>query len=205
MAEVTGGNNERLVIYSAVAKIHIACINRGFLPSLGERFLTLLYESIDADPNSALFIERIDGEVVGFVAGGCGMRSVYNQMFRRLPRLILVLLPVLFSPKKLKRVLEIVWFSSKQKFLPDCPKAELFSLAVKNYARGSGVAFHLYKELMQFFSENGEPAFCIVVGDSLDSAHRFYKHMGALPLGKIVVHGGQSSTLYRHDLKGTIT
>jgi ribosomal protein S18 acetylase RimI-like enzyme len=188
------------VTYKEVAYLHLKGINQGFLSTLGVNFLTLLYESIDTDPNSALFFECIDGEVVGFVAGGRGMGSIYRQMLRRWPRLISALLPSLLSARKIKRIVEIIWISRKQKPAAGCPKAELFSIAVLESARGTGVAQRLYHALAQRFAEDGEPAFCIVVGNSLGSAHRFYKRMGAVPMGQISIHDGQGSTLYRHDL-----
>lgn len=187
-------------VYRELATIHSQSINQGFLPTLGVNFLTLLYESIDADPNSALFFERIDGKVVGFVAGGRGMGPIYRQMFKRWHRLTWALLPAIFNPSKIKRIVEIIWFGRKQKPVPGCPKAELFSIAVLASARGTGVAQRLYQALAQRFAEDGEPAFCIVVGDALAPAHRFYQRMGAVPMAQISVHDGQGSTLYRHDL-----
>ncbi len=186
--------------YREVALLHMAGISDGFLATLGVRFLTLLYESIDNDPGSALFVERVDGRVVGFVSGGRGMASIYRQMLRRWPRLLLALMPALASPSKLHRILEIVLFSRKQKPVPGCPVAELFSIAVDPPYRGGGVAARLYERLKQRFTTDGESAFCIVVGDGLLPAHRFYQNMGAQPMAKISVHNGQGSTLYRHDL-----
>jgi GNAT superfamily N-acetyltransferase len=187
-------------IYRQVAFIHAHCINQGFLPTLGERFLALLYEAIDADPGSVLFVERMDGEVVGFVAGGRGMGPIYRQILRHWPRLVLALLPALLNPAQLLRIIEIVRFSRKQKPVPDCPHAELFSIAVLDSARGSGVAQRLYHALGDWFFQQGEMAFCIVVGEGLAPAHRFYRRMGAVPMAEISVHQGQASTLYRHDL-----
>jgi len=42
--------------YLQVAKIHASCIKDGFLTSLGERFLKLLYEAIDTNENSILIL-----------------------------------------------------------------------------------------------------------------------------------------------------
>lgn len=200
MPEMVPKGHESVASYREVARIHMQCINQGFLPTLGERFLALMYQSIDADPNSALFIERIEGRVVGFISGGRGMGSIYWQMLERWPRLFLELLPALFTPRKLKRIVEIVWFSRRKKPVPGCPNAELFSIAVMESARGGGVADRLYEALKQHFVADGEAAFCIVVGDSLGPAHRFYQRMGAVPMAQISVHEGQGSTLYRHDL-----
>jgi len=200
MTEVAGNKAEKAEVYRAVARIHAASINQGFLPTLGERFLALLYEAIDSDPNSALFIEQVNGEVVGFITGGRGMGTIYRQMFKRWLRLLVALLPTLLNFAKLKRVLEIVWYSRKQKPVPGCPRAELFSIAVLERARGSGVAQRLYQELATRFLKAGEDAFCIVVGENLAPAHRFYQRMGAAPMAQITVHQGHVSTLYRHDL-----
>lgn len=200
MPDVMSEGSDNLTTYREVAKIHMDCINQGFLPTLGDKFLVLLYESIEAAPDSALFVERIDGKVVGFVSGGRGMGSIYRQMLKRWPRLISALFPALLSPRKLKRIFEIVWFSRKQKPVPGCPAAELFSIAVQDSARGTGVAVRLYRALMEYFALDGETAFCIVVGDSLAPAHHFYQRMGAVPVAQISVHDGQGSTLYRHEL-----
>ncbi len=132
------------------------------------------------------------------------MGSIYRQVLKRWPRLTLVLLPVLFQPAKLKRVLEIVLFSRKQKPVPGCPKPELFSIAVADSVRGQGVAQRLYSQLADWFRQRGDPAFCIVVGEQLAPAHRFYQRMGACPIAQISVHEGKLSTLYRHDLKAVI-
>lgn len=201
---MTSSLNASELICREVAKIHSQSINQGFLSSLGVNFLTLLYESINVDPNSALFFECIDGKVVGFVAGGRGMGSIYRQMLRRWPRLISTLLPTLLSPRKIKQIVEIIWFSCKRESVQGCPKAELFSIAVLESERGSGVAKHLYRALAQRFAEDGESAFCIVVGDALTSAHRFYQRMGAFPVAQISIHDGHGSTLYRQDLHGLL-
>ena len=111
------------------------------------------------------------------------------------------LLPSLLNPSKLKRVLEILWFSRQQKPVPGCPKAELLSIAVLERVQGRGVAQRLYQALTTHFDHAGEPAFCIVVGDALTPAHHFYTRMGAVPMAQISVHKGQGSTLYRHKLQ----
>lgn len=203
MSELVGKGSKSLATYREVALIHMRCINQGFLPTLGERFLALLYQSIDMDPSSALFIERIEGRVVGFISGGRGMSLVYRQLLKHWPRLFVALLPVLLSPSKLKRIFEVIWFGLKKKPVPGCPKAELFSIAVLESARGSGAATRLYDALKDYFVADGEAAFCIVVGDGLGPAHRFYQRMGAVPMAQISVHKGQVSTLYRQDLQIT--
>lgn len=200
MPELVDNELDMLSIYRDVARIHMQCIEQGFLSKLGESFLVLLYESIAADRNSVLFIERSEGHVVGFITGGRGMGSIYRQMLLHWPRLFVALLPTMFKPLKLKWILEVILFSFKKKPTLGYSKAELLSIAVLESARGKGVATRLYRALTDHFSNEGEPAFSIVVGNSLDSAHHFYLCMGAIPVTHITVHDGQVSTLYQHDL-----
>ena len=186
--------------YRNVAQVHATSINRGFLSSLGERFLALLYEAIDADRNSVLIVEKSDEKLIGFVAGGRGMNSIYRKLLISFPRLFIALVPAMLNPMRLKRIFDLMCFGRRKKPVPGCPEAELLSIAVVDSARGGGTAQKLYCALAQRFFQDGESAFCMVVGESLDSAHRFYQKMGAVPLAKVTVHKGQSSTLYRQDL-----
>ena len=200
MLKNTDSKTKEAETFRQVAQIHVASIHQGFLSTLGVGFLALLYESIESDPKSILYVEKKNGKVVGFVAGGRGMRSIYREMLKRFPRLILTLAPALLSPLKLKRILEIVWYGRKNRRTFDFSRAELFSIAVSESSRGKGVAKRLYHLLAQKFVQDGEKAFCIVVGDSLYSAHRFYKRMGAAPITEISVHQGEVSTIYKQDL-----
>lgn len=186
--------------YREVAQIHSTCIDLGFLSSLGDRFLALVYEAIDADENSVLILEKEAGKVIGFVAGGRGMKSIYGKMLLRFPRVLLALLPSLLNPKKLVKTIELLCFGERQKSFPSCPEAELLSIAVIDSARGGGVAQKMYYALGEHFFKDGESSFCMVVGDRLGNAHGFYKKMGAVPMAQVSVHKDHSSTLYRQDL-----
>ena len=186
--------------YAELARIHSSCIDLGFLSSLGLGFLSLLYEAIDADDNSHLILEKKEGSLIGFVAGGRGMKSIYRKLLIRLPRLLVALFPAMLHPRKVSKIIELLFFAKKQNPVSSSPEAELFSIAVIQSARGSGLAQKLYNALGERFFQDGESAFCIVVGENLSQAHRFYQKMGAVPFAQVSVHKGQSSTLYRQDL-----
>jgi len=186
--------------YRKVAHMHATCISGGFLSALGERFLTLLYEAIDADKNSILIVEKSGGDLIGFVAGGRGMKSIYRRLMISFPRLFISLLPAIIDLKRLRKMYDLFCFGRREKPLTGCPNAELLSIAVLEKARGRGVAGKLYESLGERFFEEGETAFCIVVGESLAPAHRFYEKMGAVSLSQISVHKGQSSILYQQNL-----
>lgn len=186
-------------VYRRVAELHAASIDQGFLSSLGTPFLALLYEAIDADASSVLLVAREQGEVVGFVAGAHGMRPVYRQLLRRLPRLVAALLPAMLSPRKLVRIAEIVFVGKKAQAIAGLPDAELLSIAVDPRYRGRGHAERLYQQLALHFAARGLASFRIVVGDALAGAHRFYARQGARPVGQLEVHQGQGSVMYVHD------
>lgn len=187
-------------IYIDIAKLHISSIEDGFLSTLGENFLALLYESIDLNPKSTLIFESRNGSVVGFVAGGFGMGSIYFQMFKMWPRLLYTLIPSLLNPSKLKKIFEIIFNNFQLNPKISKYNNELFSISVLKDLHGQGVAQCLYKKLCQWFRANGVSSFKIIVGENLSRAHAFYLKMGACPVDKISVHAGNLSTLYVHEL-----
>ena len=190
----------KLSYYRQVAAIHLSCINQGFLSSLGLGFLTLLYECIDLDKNSILIIEKKNVNVLGFVAGGKSMKTIYLQMLRQFPRLFLALFPSLINPVKLFKIFELVCFGKSKQLGTSIPQAELLSIAVIDAEKGKGLAQKLYNSLAQHFTMQGESEFSIVVGDSLKRAHGFYTKMGAQRLDVVSIHKGQTSTIYKQPL-----
>ncbi len=188
--------------YCQIARIHSDGIFKGFLSTLGVRFLYLLYESIDKSKGSLLLVAKSDGKIVGFVAGTRDIGEVYRIMFRSWGRLFLSLLPALLSPKKIFRIVETVMFSGKNSELSvELPSEELLSISVRAEYRGKGYADELFKGLVEEFMRRDARQFKIVVGDALEPAHRFYKKMGARPVAKAEVHKGSGSVVYVFDVK----
>lgn len=182
-------------IYQQVAELHAAAIGQGFFSQLGPHFLTLLYEAIDQSPTSVLIVETREGRLCGFVSGGSGLGPIYRHLLSRFPDLIAALWPVIFSPRKLRQIAEVVLHMRKQ---PEAnlPKAELYSIAVSPEFRGTGVAARLYRNLRSAFAERGITEFKIVVGDMLAPAQAFYRKMGAEPKVTLQVHDGVGSTVF---------
>jgi ribosomal protein S18 acetylase RimI-like enzyme len=183
--------------YRQVAQLHIANINQGFLSTLGVGFVSLLYQVIDEGGDSVLLTVERDGRVVGFVAGGMGMGSIYRRMFYHTPRLALALLPSLFFPRRIWRMLEILRYSRDNDQSSPWPRAELLSIALDPACRGQHLAETLYRRLTEFFESRGNTEFKIVVGAALAPAHKFYLRMGAEPVAQTEVHQGEHSTIYR--------
>lgn len=187
-------------VHRQVAQLHASNIDQGFLSSLGTPFLTLLYQAIDANESSVLLVAQHEGRVVGFVTGAEGMGSIYRQLLRQWPRLFFALLPAMTSPRKLWKMTEVLLMGKKAAPVQDLPHAELLSIAVDPAHRQQGHAQRLYTDLVRHFQQRGVDRFRIVVGEPLEAAHRFYRGMGAEPIGHIEVHQGQTSVIYVHRL-----
>lgn len=182
--------------YDQVAALHAANIDQGFLATLGTPFLALVYRAIDEVPESMLIVEEREGRVLGFVAGGSSMGAIYRRMLRRPFALARAIGPTLAKPARLRRILEILSYGRATNNEKQWPAAELLSIAVSREARGQGIADSLYRRLMECYRLRGVRDFRIVVGDALAPAHRFYRRMGAVPVGRIEVHAGEGSTVY---------
>ena len=187
--------------YRQVARLHVRCLDQGFLATLGEGFLSLMYEAMDRAAGVTLITEEREGRVVGFITGGTGMGPIYKRMLRSPLRLGLALAPALVRPAKVRRILEILRYSGDANLPEGVPDAELLSLAVAPEARGSGVADTLYRKLVEDFEARGVDAFRIIVGDALAPAHRFYQRMGATLAGEVQVHEGEPSKVYIHRIQ----
>ncbi len=188
--------------YQQVAGLHYQGIDQGFLSSLGPEFLTLLYETIDKSPDAVLITEQHDGRVIGFVSGASRLWPIYKGMVVRLPRLVIALAPVLLSPLKLWRLLELLRHSvagaksEKNRSGVAIPDFELLSIAVAPEARRNGVAKRLYDALVVYVGSQRKHGFKIVVGETLIGAHKFYLRMGAVPQARACVHADTVSVVY---------
>lgn len=183
--------------YRQIARIHKEGIFKGFLSTLSLSFLALIYEAIDQSTISELVVVRAKGRIVGFIAGSQDIRDVYRIMLRSPVRLLTALLPAFVSPKTIFRIFETVMFSKKGGVLDfDLPSEELLSISVLPEFRGMGYAEELFKSLVSEFRSRNIGCFKIVVGEALEPAHRFYKKMGARPIGNVTVHKGVGSIVY---------
>nr|WP_277749327.1 GNAT family N-acetyltransferase [Solirhodobacter olei] len=161
----------------------------------------LLYEAIDANPNTVLLVDERQGMVMGFVAGGNSMGTIYRSLLRRPLALGFALAPHLVRPGTLRGIVELISRSRAVDrrdgtAIPVLPSHELFSIVVAPSARGTGVAETLINALSDHFRAQAVGAFRIVVGAALSPAHRFYLRMGAEPIARTEVHAGAGSIVY---------
>lgn len=192
--------------YRRIAEIHVECIDQGFLSSLGVRFLSLMYRALDEGCDSVLISQLEGDEIVGFVAGASGMRQVYANLLRKPLPLLRALAPLLLSPRRLWKLLDVFIYTTRgtPALKANCalPKSELLTIAVVPSARGKGHADALYRRLCKDLERRNALSFRILVGDGLAPAHRFYSRMGAKAVGEMELHSGERSRIYVQECGG---
>ena len=186
------------LIYREVALLHIDRIRTGFLPSLGLKFLTLMYKCIDESDFATLETDFCNDELRGFVSGTIGNKNLYTEMLKYPIELLFSLIPVLFNLKKAIKIFNLLNHLSGQE-RAKYPKPELLTICVNKKFQRQGIARNLYKKLEIYFKKNGISNFTIIVGMSLN-ANNFYQKQGANILGSIQVHSGINSNVFIQEI-----
>ncbi len=121
------------LIYREVALLHIESIKTGFLPSLGVKFLTLMYKCIDESDFATLEIDFCNNELRGFVSGTIGNKSLFVEMLKHPIKLSFSLIPILYNFRKVKKIFNLLNHLSGQE-RAKYPKPELLTICVnKNF------------------------------------------------------------------------
>lgn len=188
---------DRSQIYLDVAKLHIDSIKTGFLPSLGVKFLALMYRCIDEENFSTLILKYKDYKLIGFVSGTLGTSSLFKAILHHPIDLMLALIPLIFNVKIIKIIKKMINIlrhmsgSKRNKY----PKAELLTICVQRDYRRQGIAIDLYQKLSLYFKSSSISEFIIIVGQSL-KANSFYRNQGADLVGELQVHQGINSNIF---------
>ena len=185
--------------YRDISNLHIETLDNAFLPTLGEKFLTLLYKAIDKSSFTSLIYYYENDNLIGFVSGTLGTKSIYRELLKYPFSLIFSLIHIIFSPQKIIKILGLLIHMNsnvRRKY----PKPELLTICVNNKHRRQGYAKKLYNDLSLFFKHNKVESFTIIVGSELN-ANNFYKNEGAKIMEKIVTHSGAESNVYLQDIK----
>jgi ribosomal protein S18 acetylase RimI-like enzyme len=126
-----------------IASLHIAGISSGFISSLGQEFVTALYEAIAEDENSFGFVAIEEDKVIGFVAFSKNLSQLYKYIiFKKSFRFLCILLMKIISIKSIKKICANLFYPKKMKQI-GLPEAELLSIAVAKAGRGKGIAKQL--------------------------------------------------------------
>ncbi|MFC7528301.1 GNAT family N-acetyltransferase [Actinoplanes sp. GCM10030250] len=182
---------------AAVAHLHATEVAEGFLTSLGEPVLRLLYRHLTTSRLGVLYLaEHVpSGRPLGYICGSPDTSALFREFARRRwAAVIPLLLPRLLNPMRAFRLLETLAYPGSAD--PALPAAEIINFVVVPSLRGRGVATKLYEHLMTWFSERGETAVKVVTGEQQQRAHGFYAKTGAVLHGQTSIHRGTQSRVY---------
>ncbi len=181
-----------------VIGIHRIEISRGFLSSLGDNALALLFSHALESRFGRLLIAKnaLSGQIVGFLLGTIDTGAFYKDFLcRKFFKAIFVIAPKLLSFEKVRKVFETLFYPTKEE-LKALPKPELLDIAVLKEYQGTGVAQLLFQEFTKKLYAIGIDRFKITTGESLVEARRFYEKLGAKKVSEVEVHKGQKTWVY---------
>jgi GNAT superfamily N-acetyltransferase len=182
-----------------VARLHRSEVGEGFLSSLGEPVLRMLYAHAASSRHCALFAAYADAEPVGYICGTRDTAALYRDFVRRRWWVALpTVAPKLLAPQRLVRAVETLRYPHRGG--SDLPRAEVVNFVVVPAARGRGVAAALFHRLMRWFEAEGCAAIKIVTGERQVRAHGLYEKLGAQPHGRTSIHRGSPSRIYVYPL-----
>lgn len=174
-----------------LARLHSAGIDRGFLPSLGHRFMRLLYRAL-IDTNDGVVIVADDGiGPIGFVAGVVDTRQFYRGFVRNHGiRAALAALPKAIRPAVMRRIWESLTYEGAKS-----EGAELLATALLSRAQGHGLGTRLGDEFIRLIVEMGARQVDVVVSEDNHRAIAAYRKMGFVDVDTIEVHAGERSVV----------
>lgn len=179
-----------------ISNIHKEEISQGFLSSLPLSFLAKLYEEIIQ--SGVCVVAETQGRVVGFVAGTCNLNALFRSfLLHAFFPAVFILLPQIFSFRKLKGIFEALRYPSRNS---DLPQAELLMIAVHKEFQSQGVARSMLKEFIEQMRKRGVKEFRVMVGKDLLSAIRLYESSGFQFVKETAVHGAQQSLIYVYSI-----
>lgn len=176
-----------------VAQLHIEGISSGFISSLGQAFVTKLYEVIAASEDSFGLVAEDSGKVVGFVAFSSNLSSLYKfVLWHGGAKMFFLLAGKMFSFSRLKRIVQNILYPSKMAKL-ELPQAELLSIVIAPKARGQGLAPELVQAGLNECANRGIDKVKVLVADANKSANKLYRKCGFEMARRINSHGVASN------------
>lgn len=188
-----------------IATIQRREVGKGFLSSLGDRALELVF-SHAAESELGELIVAIDvskGRVCGFICGTTNTGALFGRFLsRKLIHAAIYVAPKVLSPPRLWKVLETLIYPLKRE-MAETPNAELLVIAIDKNYQGQGIGQILFRQFVNALHNKGVNDFKIIVGDDLVRARNFYEQLGAEKTESIQVHRGQKSCVYIYSMGQT--
>lgn len=179
---------------AALARIHREQLPDGFLPTLGQGFLTRLYRALIAFPRAVALVAEEHGEVVGFATGVASPRAFARHFLIRhgLPAAVLAT-SALVRPSALRKLGETATYAERSTTRDE---AELVSLAVRQGHEGTGIAARLVRLAVSELGALGATTVKLVAPARNERATSLYRATGFKPREEISVHDGARSIVW---------
>lgn len=172
-----------------VARLHMEGIHQGFISSLGEEFVTALYETLVDSAESFSYVAMSDGRVVGFVSFTTNLKKVYQSILRqRGLKFVGLLFGKIFSFSVLQRIVETLLYPRRISRL-HLPEAELLSIGVSAECRGQKIGARLIERGFQECAARGIDRVKVLVADFNKPANHLYQKTGFRLATQILNHG----------------
>jgi len=172
-----------------VAALHIQCIGTGFISSMGIDFVTSLYEAIVQSNSSFGVVAVRNGKVLGFAAFTSNINTLYKSIvWKKGLKFALLLAGHMCSPKRVKRMLETLFYPARIKN-KDMPSAELLSIAVAGEEQRKGLAGQLIEMGFRHYRKTGVDKVKVLIGADNKAGNQLYIKSGFEPAGQINNHG----------------
>jgi len=176
-----------------VAVLHTEGIKAGFISSLGIDFVTALYQAIADSKSSFGFVAEEEERVLGFVAFTTNINKLYKSVIAKSgPKFAFLLAGKMFSIKRIKKVLETLFYPNRIKKM-GLPSAELLSIVVVPEERGRGLAAQLLQKGSQECVNRQIDKVKVLVGAGNKPANKLYLKCGFELVGQIKNHGIMSN------------
>ncbi len=163
---------------AALVKIHYHELQSDFLPSLGEPFLRLLYESFLQNADVNILVIESDHKVRGFVIGSRNFNRVFKKIvLRNFVKFALLIIPHIFQkPVILKNVFETFLYPKKES--PVVSDAELIVIAISKKYHRKGFGKKLIHALEKSFTTQKVYQYKLTVNKNNMAANAFYNTLG---------------------------
>lgn len=188
-------------VFRQVAKLHRDEIEGGFLSSLGEKFLTKLYQAISKNPQVVIIAAREGKETLGYLCCAASTAGVYRDfLIKHAWRVAPAIAWKLLSVSKLKRVAETLLYPAKTDDA-GLPEPEILNFCVNSNQQRRGIGRNLFSAMCEEFHKRGIRDIRIVTGESQLSAQQFYESLGATKVQEIELHAGAKSIVYTYEIR----
>ena len=199
--------NTRIAVKRDAARLgelHKMEISSGFLSTLSDSFLTVLYENI-IEHGVVYVVETTlsdDEEVVGFISCVESTKKFYiSFLLHNCIRLLPLVFSEMFSVRFFSKAIESLKAPFKKSDNDqqnhvelDCP--ELLSIAVASEHKRNGLGEILLNSLESELRSKNFYHYKVIAGSSLYSANSFYEKNEFKLSANIVIHKGEVSNIY---------